>query len=232
MKFTKKMGYTFAMASMFSVALSGCGGGGGSDESDSFSYNGLYANSNDHVFMVVDSQRPNENIIVGDFLNNAIIVSHKATVSSNRLSIKGLTYIDLSTWVYDEALAGSVLFNDDVVTLSAVIENQNYLYSMKKTDNSLSLSNIAGTHTNSIDGSVWSVALDGTFQINTGCFISGTMSRNGVYFDVTAQAENCADSSLNGQYTGVMATALYGGSHYLAGVMSSDTGAIWGSVPL
>ncbi|WP_332398550.1 hypothetical protein [Vibrio metschnikovii] len=216
--------------------LVGCGGSGGGDTQQGQevkkSFDALYVNTADKVIMVVDAARTKGSVIVGDFVGDAVLVSKSAQVESDKVHVKGYTYVDNTMWLSDNTSTALISFSNDVATLTTKINNQNYVYSMTKAKESLLLSEIVGVRINQGDGSVWTVREDGSFQINTHCNLSGTLKRSGFYFDMLAVAENCEDSSMNGQYNGVMLTAEYEGEHYLAGVLMNDSAAIWGSVSL
>ena len=183
-----------------SVSLIGCGGGGGGSDATptsgkAFSGNGIYVNSTDLAVMIVDSSRAANNLVVGDFANNGVYFVDSATTTENQMKTKGVTYADASSFLKDSNQIMTADFSGDSVALTDVFNGSNLAYSMDKTSESLQLSQIIGTHTNPDDGSTWTINADGSFTVNGVCTITGTLERNGAYFNVNnANAVSCAQS--------------------------------------
>lgn len=221
--------------------LVGCGGGGGGSsseatapaQSESFAHNGLYANPQDQVLMLVDNTRTEYPIIVGDFYSNAIIAGHEVAATKNDLTIKGLSYVDTAVSMSDSTLKASASFDDKGVVLTATVDGVLNNYSLQKAADSKSISDLVGAYTNPNDGTVWTVDEHGYLSINGVCQMYGKMTRNGAYYELNeVNVSNCADSDFNGVYRGVVATASYSGGEYLAGVLSREGFTLWGSAPL
>lgn len=225
-------------ALVISAVLVGCGGGGGSSGSPTpqtgFESNGIYVNDADLVVMVVDDTRTQNNVIFGDFAANAVYFTHTAESSQGKIVTTGLTYADTSSYLIDSTLEITGSFSGDTATITGTVNNQNLVYTLDKAESTKALSEIAGTYTNTDDGSVWAIGTDGAFSLTGAvCQISGTLVRNGDYFDLTnAQAVSCVDDDLNGSYNGVIVTASHNGQSYMGGLLGSDNKLIWGSVPL
>ncbi|MCW4446814.1 hypothetical protein OHV10_21475 [Vibrio splendidus] len=227
-------------ALVVSAALVGCGGGSGGGSSSTstqpagFESNGIYANDADLVVMIVDDTRAKNNVIVGDFAGDAVYFTHSAESSQDKMVTTGLTYADTNNYLVDSTLEMTSTFSGDTATITGTVNNQNVIYSLDKTASTKALSDIAGTHTNADDGSVWTIGTDGAFSLTGAvCQISGTLVRNGEYFDLTnAQAVSCIDDDLNGSYSGVLVTASHNGQSYMGGLMGNDDALLWGSVPI
>lgn len=222
-----------------SVSLIGCGGGDSDAastptpmKSKEFLGDGIYVNSTDLAVMIVDSSRATNNLVVGDFANNGVYFVDSATTTENQMKTKGVTYADTSSFLKDSNQIMTADFSGNSVALTAAFNSRNLAYSMDKTSDSLQLSLITGTHTNPDDGSVWTIKADGSFTVNGICTITGTLERNGMYFNVkNATAVSCAQSSMNGTYNGVFITVTHGGTEYVAGLLGNDTSLLWGSAP-
>ncbi|CAK1790738.1 Lipoprotein [Vibrio crassostreae] len=219
-----------------SVSLVGCGGGGGGSSTpssaSSFSGSGIYVNTADLAVMVIDSSRSANNLVVGDFANNGVYFTDSATTTEKQMKTKGVTYADASSFLKSSSQEMTANFTGNSVSLTAVFNGSNLAYSMDKTSDSLQLSEIVGTHTNLSDGSTWTINADGSFTVNGICTITGTLVRNGAYFNVNnANAVSCAQASMNGTYSGVFLTVKHGGIDYVAGLLGNDTSLLWGSAP-
>ena len=216
-------------------SITACGGGGGEgtpNQNEGFIGNGLYVNTDDLAVMVVDSDRSANNLALGDFANNAVYFVDSATTSEFQMQTKGLTYADLSTFLSNDDLVMTADFDIDTVTLTAVVDGVNLIYSMDKTEASLAISDLVGTHTNLDDGSTWTINTDGSFVVNGVCTIEGRLERNGDYYNVdSAVATSCLPSSFNGIYSGVFLTVNHSGQVYIAGLLGNDDGLLWGSAP-
>ncbi|UTV27493.1 hypothetical protein [Photobacterium atrarenae] len=216
-----------------SASLVGCGGSSdsGSSKSGSFVGDGIYLNSSDFAVMIVDSTRTENPLAVGDFANDSVYFVDSATTTGNTMVTKGITVSDSTVTVSLSEQEMTATFTDSQVTLTAVIDDANLIYSMDKTAASLPLAQIVGTHTNPDDGSTWTINADGSFTVNGICTISGTLQRNGDYFNVNATATACASSSFNGAYTGAFLTVKYNGTDYIAGLLGNETSLMWGHAP-
>ncbi|MEZ9292242.1 hypothetical protein AB4251_22235 [Vibrio lentus] len=215
--------------------LGGCGGGDGdsstSASNDSFSSNGIYFNSTDFTVLLVDSSRSENNLIVGDFGNDSVYFTDRATTTKNQMKTVGVTFADEVDFLKDSRQEITADFNGTSVELKATFNDRNLAYSMDKVSDSLPLSEIVGTHTDT-DGTTWSIYADGSFIVNGVCTITGNLVRKGAYFNVeSANAASCALTQMNGIYSGVLLTVQYQGVDYLAGLLGSEKALLWGSAP-
>jgi len=226
---------TIGLGVLLTVGLVGCGGGGSDatptpNTANSFSGNGIYINSADSIIMAVDSTRDKNNLIVGDFNYGSVFYVESATTSQDQMKTKGMTFADNNGFVYDQEQTMTASFTNSTVTLTAVIDNTNIVYSMDKTSASLPLDQIIGTHTNPTDGSTWTINADGSFVVNGVCTISGNLKRSSDYFNIDkATAVGCNNVSLNGDYHGILMTVNRNGTQYITGVLGNNTSLIWGS---
>lgn len=220
-----------------SLTMVGCGGGGSDSPAKptankAFTGNGIYVNSTDLAVMVVDSGRAQHDLIVGDFANNGVYFVDSATTTENQMQTKGVTYADSATFLKDSSQTMKADFANQAVTLTAVFNKKNLIYSMKKTADSLPLAQIVGTHTNPVDGSTWEISADSSFTVNGVCTISGKLVRAGAYYNVTdASATGCKQSSMDGTYSGVFLTVRHNGKDHVAGLLGNDNSLLWGSAP-
>ncbi|MBJ2144813.1 hypothetical protein JC606_00225 [Vibrio sp. IB15] len=238
----KNSGLIFGM--VLSVGLVGCGGGGGGDTSaggsnseessaTKFSGNGIYVNQLTSQAMLIDSARAKDNLVLGDFTEDAVFIAHNGTTTTNQMKTVGLTVVTNTISYTDEEQEMTATFSDKSVTLNTVIDNKNEIYSMDKTSDSLELGKIVGTHTDPQDGSTWTINGDGSFIINSDCTISGNLVRNGSYFDIKgAQAVSCADAEMNGSYDGVLLTVELNGINRIAGILGNENYSLWGNSPI
>ncbi|WP_413285642.1 hypothetical protein [Vibrio sp. MA40-2] len=224
---------SFIIVCLSSSLLIGCGGGGSSDSSPSFTGNGIYSNTADLAVMIVDSTRDSENIIVGDFSNDSIYFTNTATTTVNTMTTTGLTYADTATFAVDTDLVLTATFDSSEVTLNGEVDGTNLIYSMDKASDSLSLAEIVGTYTDADDGSTWQVNSDGSFIITGTCIITGDIERSGAYWNITdASAVSCTDSEFNGTYEGVFLTVNHDGHDYIAGLLANSVAMQWGSTAI
>tara|TARA_B100001059_G_scaffold86559_1_gene84746 strand:+ start:4211 stop:4930 length:720 start_codon:yes stop_codon:yes gene_type:complete len=238
----KNSGLIFGM--VLSVGLVGCGGGGGggtsadgsnSEESSvaKFSGNGIYVNQLTSTAMLIDSSRAKSNLVFGDFTEDGVFIAHNGTTTTNQMKTVGLTVVYSAIAYTDEEQEMTATFSGKSVTLNAVLDDENLIYSMDKTSDSLELGKIVGTHTNPQDGSTWTINSDGSFIINSDCTISGNLVRNGSYFDIKgAQAVSCAEAEMNGSYDGVLLTVELNGINRIAGVLDNENYLLWGNSPI
>ncbi|MGF1718333.1 hypothetical protein L4D08_26115, partial [Photobacterium chitinilyticum] len=167
---------------------------------------------------------------VGDFNYGSVFYVESATTSQDQMKTKGMTFADNNGFVYDQEQTMTASFTNSTVTLTAVIDNTNIVYSMDKTSASLPLDQIIGTHTNPTDGSTWTINADGSFVVNGVCTISGNLKRSSDYFNIDkATAVGCNNVSLNGDYHGILMTVNRNGTQYITGVLGNNTSLIWGS---
>ncbi|MGR2821170.1 hypothetical protein ABMX69_06905 [Vibrio vulnificus] len=215
-------------------ALVGCGGSGGGNSAPVTKpevLTGLYANQQDRVLMLVDTARQTDNIIVGDFLSNAVMVAHSIKQSGNVIDIKGLTYVDVNTIITDSTVEAKAQFDNGGVQVSGTLNAQILAYNFEKVEDTKSLIELSGSYTNHADGYVWTIDGAGNLTINGDCLMSGALKRNGVYFDLeNVTVSNCKIGAMNGVYKGVLVSAKHGGVDYIAGVVTNDNYTIWGSV--
>ncbi|MFS1901160.1 hypothetical protein BCT90_01595 [Vibrio lentus] len=233
----KNSGLIFGV--VLSVGLVGCGGGGGgggNSEAPSaakFSGNGIYVNQLTSQAMLIDSARAKDNLVLGDFNEDAVYIAHNGTTTTNKMKTVGLTVVTSTIAYTDEEQEMTATFSGKSVTLNAVLDDGNFIYSMDKTSDSLELGKIVGTHTNPQDGSTWTINSDGSFIINSNCTISGNLVRNGSYFDIKgAQAVSCAEAKMNGSYDGVLLTVKLNGINRIAGILGDESYTLWGNSPI
>lgn len=231
---------------VLSVGLVGCGGGGGggggtsadgsnSEESSAakFSGNGIYVNQLTSTAMLIDSSRAKSNLVFGDFTDDTVFIAHNGTTTTNQMKTVGLTVVSSAVTYTDEEQEMTATFSGKSVTLNAVLDDGNLVYSMDKTSDSLELGKIVGTHTDPQDGSTWTINGDGSFIINSNCTISGNLVRNGSYFDIKgAQAVSCAEAEMNGSYDGVLLTVELNGINRIAGILGNENYSLWGNSPI
>ncbi|UUM31793.1 hypothetical protein [Vibrio japonicus] len=223
-----------AMAS----ALTGCGGGGGSVSSSpaatSNHLDGLYVNDTDLTIMLIDTDLAKNAVLVGDYVNSEILVSNTHTISGSSITTKGLIYAGSSAYLYDPTIEATITATNEGANITSVINNTNITYSFDRTKDSASLAEMAGTHINPDDGSLWTVNTDGTFTVNGICIVTGTLKRvKGYYSAENVQATNCSDPSYNAtDYTARVVTVEHSGTTYLLAAMANDSSAMWGSAPL
>ncbi|MEZ8292012.1 hypothetical protein [Vibrio sp. 10N.237.312.B06] len=225
----------FILGVFASVVLVGCGGGSSAAPSaavKTFSGNGLYVNPTDLTVMLVDSKRSKNNLIVGDFANNSVYFVDSATTTETSMTTRGLSFTSNNVFVKERIQLMHAKFTNNIATLTAVVSGSNLVYSMNKTTDSLALAQITGTHTNTTDGSTWTINADGSYVVNGVCTITGKLVRNGSYFNAdNASAVSCSQSALNGSYNGVFLTVKHNGKDYIAGVLGNDTGILYGNAP-
>ncbi|MGR5059909.1 hypothetical protein ACPV3O_16805 [Vibrio rotiferianus] len=232
--------YLAVVSVVTTMALVGCGGGGGSSSSATptpavkeFAHNGIYANTQDQILMVVDSKSKTSPLIVGDFETNAVLAVQSATTTEHTMTVKGVSYVDTLTQLGDSTFEATANFDSNGVTLTATINNKLENYSLAKAADSKPLNELVGTYTDTNDGTVWTIDEVGNLSVNGICQLYGKLTRSGAYYTIDrVEASNCKDADLNGVYEGVVATAEYEGKSYIAGVMANDINTIWGSVPL
>lgn len=220
--------------------LMGCGGGSSSDASPqgttdkqatTYQKDGIYINDTDLVVMLVDSDMPLASVIIGDYVNNEILINDTHTINGNTMTTKGLNVVSDTINFYSPDLEATLTFNETGVTANTVLEGTNLIYSFDRTDDSLPLTDLVGTHSNPDDGSVWTVAEDGTFTVNGVCVITGTLEYGDGYYSATnVTAANCVDPILNGvDYEARLITVTQGGKTYVLAVMANDENVLWGS---
>lgn len=229
----KNKGLIFGLMTI--VGLIGCGGGGDSATAQpvkSFKGNGIYVNPADLSVMLVDSKRSKNNLIVGDFANDSIYFVDTATTTETSMTTKGIKLANSGAFVHNSTQVMNAKFDKAIVTLTSVFNSTNLVYSMNKTSASLPLEQITGTHTNSNDGSTWTINSDGTFVVNGVCSITGKLVRNGEYFNANnATAVSCSQPSFNGTYNGILLTVKHNGKEYITGLLENDTGLLYGHAP-
>ncbi|WP_394126933.1 hypothetical protein [Vibrio hepatarius] len=220
-----------------SLAIAGCGGGSSDEEASknvTYLQDGIYLNDTDLTVMFIDTEQVNGALIVGDFANNSVYFTHTSTIEGDTLKSKGVTHaFNGGLTVYSD-LEVLTTFTEQGADLSAVINNQNLIYSFDKVPSNGELSTLVGTHTNPNDGSTWSINNDGSFVINGICTLSGTMHKVKFYYVAkNVQAVNCADSSFNASdYEARVVSVEQAGNTYILGLLAGNNGIIWGYVPL
>jgi len=207
-----------------SESSSGASGASGpSSSSESFIGNGIYkGDGND--FMLVDSTRANNNVFLADLDSGEFYVVDNSTATETQIITQGLTYSDNGNISRVEDFVATANFTPDTVTITAQLEDQNFIYSMDRTEDSLPLEQIVGTHTNPDDGSTLEINEDGSFVINSGCIISGNIKSQGAYYNIDrASAVSCDDSAENGSYYGALITLNIADNYYLFGIFANQT---------
>ncbi|GAB6260433.1 hypothetical protein [Photobacterium sp. 53610] len=237
-----------AASILSTLILTACGGGGSSEESSAtsksgtFNYDGIYVHPTNFSLMMVDSKRSDTNIIINDIDKFWILLSDSAKTINNTMITTGYTIAALwdgSDLDHNADVEMKATFNNSSVTWKSPYTDVNddsnaIIYTMQKVDDSLSLTDIVGTHTNSTDGSTWTINADGSFIVNDSCTISGNITRNNSYFSVTtAEATQCAEPALNGTYNnGVLLTVPHDGQTYIVATMIRKTSVIGGYAPI
>ncbi|PSW07532.1 hypothetical protein [Photobacterium lipolyticum] len=195
---------------------------GPSSSSESFIGNGIYkGDGND--FMLVDSTRANNNVFLADLDSGEFYVVDNSTATETQMITRGLTYSDNGNISRVEDFVATANFTPDTVTITAQLEDQNFIYSMDRAEDSLPLEQIVGTHTNPDDGSTWEINEDGSFVINGSCIISGNIKRQGAYYNInSASAVSCNNSAENGSYYGALITLNIADNYYLFGIFANQ----------
>ncbi|MCM0148989.1 hypothetical protein KCN56_10470 [Photobacterium galatheae] len=224
-----------AASILSTLILTACGGGdNGEGSTGTFNYDGIYVHPTDLSLMIVDSHRPKTNLILGDFEIDQFALVDSSATTGNTMITTGITLasFDGTDLTYDSSVKMKATFNNSSVTWVSPIDTS-LTYTMYKTDDSLPLSEIVGTHTNSI-GHTWTINADGSFTVNGICTISGNIKRSNRYFMVTeAEATQCIDSALNGTYDdGVLVTVPHNGQTYVAGIIQRKASLLWESAPI
>ncbi|MCW8327626.1 hypothetical protein MD588_02255 [Photobacterium sp. SDRW27] len=203
-----------------------------SSSRESFIGNGIY-NDEGLSFMLVDSTRANNNVLLADLDNGDFyVVDNSVTTTDTQMITQGLTYSENDNIFRDENFVATANFTSDSVTITAQSENENFVYSMDRTEDSLPLEQIVGTHTNPDDGSTWEINEDGSFVLNGGCSISGNIKRQGAYYNIErASAVSCANSAENGSYYGALVTLNIADNYYLFGIFANQTSLLVTSFP-
>ncbi|MCF8779944.1 hypothetical protein LZU85_14150 [Vibrio sp. IRLE0018] len=220
--------------------LMGCGGGSSSDASPqgttdkqatTYQKDGIYINDTDLVVMLVDSDMPLASVIIGDYVNNEILINDTHTINGNTMTTKGLNVVSDTINFYSQDVEATLTFNETGVTANTVLEGTNLIYSFDRTGDSLSLTDLAGYHHNPDDGSNWIFAVDGTFTVNGSCIFSGTLTRvDGYYSATNVTAANCADPIFNGvDYEARLVTVKQDGKFHILAVMANEENVLWGS---
>ncbi|UTM60118.1 hypothetical protein L4174_018845 [Photobacterium sp. CCB-ST2H9] len=239
-----------AASILSTLILTACGGGGSSEESSAtsksgtFNYDGIYVHPTNFSLMMVDSKRSDTNIIINDFDEDTygIILSESAKTINNTMITTGYYFVSLfdgSDINHLSDIEMKATFNNSSVTWKSPYspandESDAVVYTMQKADDSLTLAEIVGTHTNPTDGSTWTINADGSFIVNDSCTISGNITRINSYFSVTnVEATQCADPALNGTYNdGVLLTVPHDGQTYIVGTMLRNFSILGGFAPI
>ncbi|CAM3836795.1 hypothetical protein VA7868_02327 [Vibrio aerogenes CECT 7868] len=199
-------------------------------------HNGIYVNTDDFAFMLVDSNRKSHSLIVGDVAGKDVYLTTSGSADNNNTYItKGLIYSDANQFISSTSTKLTAAFTDTAAILTGTFNGSDLIYSFNKKGNSSeSLTQIAGTYTDSDTGTVWTINTSGSLTINGDCQVSATLTRNDSYFNLTdIEASNCNDSSYDGEYEdGVLITVNNNNHDYLASVMNSQHSIIWGHIAI
>ncbi|MCG9783057.1 hypothetical protein L1D52_11900 [Vibrio brasiliensis] len=217
------------------VIFSGCGGDSdvntdtAPDTTTSLKQlDGLYANTNDLLLMIVDSKRKEVAIMLGNYRDGDIFLFDSHSLVDNTVTTKGLKHFSGSNSLFhhDPELETTIRFDEKTASISGIIEDQNFLYSFIRL-RSLEWSLAVGTHTG-LNGTVWDIKKDGSFIINGACIVTGKMVNRDFYFAAeNIQAANCGDNKLNGDdYQGWFVISELQGDIFLSGAMYNQKGIL------
>lgn len=213
---------------------------GSEDKPKTYSPDGFFINDNVLLWMLVDSNRDSEGVIVGLYHWDTFYFTDSHSWENGRLKTQGLTYE--TDWQgsrlfdYGAHYKSEVTYSDDFKQASISGHTNYYAFGDQFTNNThslIELTEVKGTHTNSDDGSTWYQQEDGYFIINGECTISGTATKNNFYYEVVnAKATGCSNATKNGtNYKGVVVAFTYKGKRYLNGLFKNSSAILRVNVP-
>ena len=231
-----------------SILLAGCSDSDGSSSSiepsstsetlNTFDGDGIYMDTVEDEIVVVDTDKDSDNIILFRYENGVFefhvansIIDSELLGQAFELNTLGMTYATDGVYQANDAQEINFSFDGDVLTVTAPDIGFDGS-SLVKTDDTLPLDSLVGTHTNT-SGESWTIFADGSFVVNASCTISGDMTRDGAYFNIDhATAVSCTNPSLiNDDYSGVVYTYTDGDDTYVLSLLKNESGMIWTVVP-
>lgn len=222
------------LLSLVSAALVGCGGGGSSDSSkpNALAFDGIYANN--EAVMLVDTALTHGTIAS----NGTHILSFDGfTSNSDTMTFKGSNLWSNGSYSHSSNQTMNALFSGNNVQTTANIDGTPFTYDLSKQPVSLSLAELAGTHSHG--GQVTEISVDGTFNSHgnaLGCTYDGTLkATKGLYYSSTVTASGCTDATKDGAYNGYFFTVQKGNQTNLLAVFHNKTNLqhiIWGETPI
>ncbi|CAK1933112.1 exported hypothetical protein [Vibrio crassostreae] len=206
-----------------------------------YSSDGFFLSDHALLWMLVDTKRDKEGIIIGLFRWDSFYVTDSHSWENEQsLTTQGLTY-ETTDWQgsrlfdYGSNLMSNITFFDDFKEVSITARTQYYVFNesfTNKTPALIELSEVTGTHTNSDDGSTWYLQEDGYFIFNGECTISGIASKSDFYYNVVnVEATSCSDLTKNGaDYNGIVVAFNYKGKRYLNGLFKNSSAILQANV--
>ncbi|HGS4979221.1 TPA: hypothetical protein ACPJ1A_004502 [Vibrio diabolicus] len=222
---------------ILATALTGCGGGdSSSNAAPMIKKDGIYINKQDLVVALVDTDRSEDTVIIGDYVNNEIFSANTKSIKGNTLITKDVMAISAQGRNIHPELELSFNFSETGMSASGVIDNQHLVYSFSRATSSLPLSDMIGSHVDT-DGSQLIITEDGSITANSklGCTINGKIQRHKFYYTVSEiDATQCTDPLFNNNnYEGILLTADYDDKTYLLSIIANQDGnVLWGSIPI
>lgn len=209
-------------------------------EPKAYSPDSFFLNENILMWMLVDSNRDSEGVVVGLFHWDTFYFTDSHSWEEGKLKTQGLTYE--TDWQgsrlfdYGANYKAEVTFSKDFKQASISGHTKYYAFGDSFTNSVhslIELPEVKGTHTNSDDGSTWYQQEDGYFIINSECTISGTARKTNFYYEVVnAEATGCSDTTKNNtNYNGVVVAFNYKGKIYLNGVFKNSSAILRVNVP-
>ncbi len=242
---------------LLAATIAGCGGGGGGSDSSNNStdggsggagggssstsehgLDGLYLNDTSLAILLIDTDLPTQSVLFSSFERNSssVLINDTHSISGNTMMTKGATFSfpGSGTYSHDANLDTRIDATDYSATIRGVINNTNFIFSFDRTQDSASLADIVGTHTNPDDGSVWTINSDSTFTVVGTCLVSGTLKRVKHYYTAdNVETSSCIADPLNAtDYQAHIVTVEQFGIRYLLAVLTNDSVVMWGSTPL
>lgn len=205
-----------------------------------YSPDGFFINDNVLLWMLVDSNRDSEGVVVGLYHWDTFYITDSHSWENGRLKTQGLTYE--TDWQgsrlfdYGAHYKSEITFSDNFEQATISGHTKYYAFGDQFTNNThslIELTEVKGTHTNPDDGSTWYQQEDGYFIVNGECTISGTATKTNFYYEVTnAEATGCSDAAKNDtNYKGVVVAFTYKGKKYLNGVFNNSSAILRANVP-
>lgn len=96
-------------------------------------HNGIYVNTDDFAFMLIDSSRTTHNLIVGDIAGKDVYLTTSGNVENNNTYIsKGLTYSDTNKFISSSSTKMTAAFTDVAAILTGTFNDESIVYSFNK----------------------------------------------------------------------------------------------------
>lgn len=203
-----------------------------------YNSDGFFISDHALLWMLVDTKRDNEGVIVGLFhWDTFYFTDSHSWENQQSLTTQGLTYE--TDWQgarlfdYGSHYVSTITFFDDFKGVSISGRTRYYAFGETFTNRTpalIDMSEVTGTHTNSDDGQTWLLQEDGYFIINGECTISGTATKSDFYYVSNVSATNCSDQAKNGRYNGVVVAFNYKGKRHLNGLFKNSSAILHANV--